>query len=527
MILRKPYGFLIKHYKIINFILLIPMFYIALKFGDIASFFRDYISAKYSTPETIIAGKYITVLTYLVLFLLIAYNLLLYILMKSKKKQTYDYVAGTIYYIVLLVLTLYFYNTMKSIELRTASDALALMARDISTIAVLPSYVLLFLTVLKGIGFNIKTFRLDNNIDLQVTEDDEAEFELKIGNDGYATKRTIVHTLRELKYYVLENKFVFVCIAVIFLVTIGTSIYMNFGVYNRKYNINQNFALDTFVFNVKKSYITDVDYGGKKIDDGYYLVVQIDIVNNGREATKLYEDNFRVFSGKKVFFPSFDRSARFIDLANNYQGDPLFPEKQDVYVLAYKISEEDIKSSYQIKVLSNLQVKNGQLIPSYRIVKINPINITKHYDLDSVKMGTEITLKDTTLGDTKYTLKDIKFAKTYSWKTYRNGVEITDVISAREGYMLAIVTDNIKYDKTTSYYKNTLHSFYSDFATLTFNYTSGGINKDYTSTFKDVTPNGVTDVKVYEVSSLAPKGTNKKVVLNIRNKTITILIPDN
>ena len=46
MILRKPYGFLIKHYKIINFILLIPMFYIALKFGDIASFFRDYISAK-------------------------------------------------------------------------------------------------------------------------------------------------------------------------------------------------------------------------------------------------------------------------------------------------------------------------------------------------------------------------------------------------------------------------------------------------------------------------------------------------
>ena len=44
MILRKPYGFLIKHYKIINFILLIPMFYIALKFGDIASFFRDYIS---------------------------------------------------------------------------------------------------------------------------------------------------------------------------------------------------------------------------------------------------------------------------------------------------------------------------------------------------------------------------------------------------------------------------------------------------------------------------------------------------
>ncbi len=526
MIIRKPYGFLIKHYKIINFLLLIPMFYIALKFGDIATFFRDYISSKYSTPETIIAGKYITVLTYLVLILLITYNLLLYILMKSKKKQTYDYVAGTIYYIVLLVLTLFFYNTMKAIELRTASDALALMARDISTIAVLPSYVLLFLTILKGIGFNIKTFRLDNNIDLQITEDDEAEFELKIGNDGYATKRTIVHAIRELKYYILENKFVFTCIALVFLVTIGTSLYMNFGVYNRKYNINQNFALDSFVFNVKKSYITDVDYSGRKIDDGYYLVVQINIVNNGKKEQKLYEDNFRVFSGKKTFLPSFDRSARFIDLANNYQGDPLFPNQQETYVFAYKIKKEDIKSSYQIKVLSNLQVKNGQLIPTYRIVKINPINIVKHEDLDSVKMGTEITLKNTTLGETKYQLKDIKFVKTYTWKTVRNGVEITDVITAKEGKLLAVVTDNIKYDKNTSYYKNSEHSFYSDFATLTFNYTVNGVNKDFTSSFVDVTPPGSKDVKVYEVNSLAAKGTNRKIVLNIRNKTITILIPD-
>ncbi len=527
MIIRKPYGFLIKHYKIINFLLLIPMFYIALKFGDIATFFRDYISSKYSTPETIIAGKYITLLTYLVLILLIGYNLLLYILMKSKKKPTFDYVAGTIYYLVLLVLTLFFFNEMKAIELRTASDASALMARDISTIAVLPSYVLLFLTILKGIGFNIKTFRLDNNIDLQITEDDEAEFELKIGNDGYATKRTIVHMLRELKYYILENKFVFMCIVAVFLVTIGTSIYMNFGVYNRKYNINQDFALDSFVFNVKNSFITDVDYGGRKIDDNYYLVIQIEIVNNGKKAEKLYEDNFRVFSGKKVFFPSFDRSARFIDLANNYQGDQLFPKQQDTYILAYKITKDDIKSDYKIKVLSNLQVKNGQLIPTYRIVNINPINITKHVDLDSVKMGQEITLKDTTLGNTKYKLDSIQFSKSYTWKTYRNDREITDVIIAREGYMLAVVHDNIKYDKETSYYKNSEHSFYSDFATLTYNYTVGGINNDYTSSFKDVTPPGVTDVKVYEVSALAARGTNRKVVLNIRNKTITILIPDN
>ena len=84
MIIRKPYAFLIKHYKIINLLLLVPMLYITLKFGDISKFFQDYIRAKYSTPETIIAGKYITALTYIVLIFLILYNLTLYILMKSK-----------------------------------------------------------------------------------------------------------------------------------------------------------------------------------------------------------------------------------------------------------------------------------------------------------------------------------------------------------------------------------------------------------------------------------------------------------
>ena len=125
--------------------------------------------------------------------------------MKSKKKPTFDYVAGTIFYIFLLIISLYFFNSMKAIELRKASDAAALLTRDIALIALLPNYPLLFLTFLKGIGFNLKTFRIDNNYDLQVTEDDEAEVEVNIGADSYAIKRNIVHTLRELKYYVKEN----------------------------------------------------------------------------------------------------------------------------------------------------------------------------------------------------------------------------------------------------------------------------------------------------------------------------------
>ncbi len=39
MIIRNPYGFIAKHYKIINILLIIPIIYLTLKFGDVATFF--------------------------------------------------------------------------------------------------------------------------------------------------------------------------------------------------------------------------------------------------------------------------------------------------------------------------------------------------------------------------------------------------------------------------------------------------------------------------------------------------------
>ncbi len=526
MIIRKPYAFLIKHYKIINLLLLVPMLYITLKFGDISKFFQDYIRAKYSTPETIIAGKYITALTYIVLIFLILYNLTLYILMKSKKKSTFDYIAGTIFYILLLVLSLYFFNTMKAIELRKASDAAVLMARDIALIVSLPNYPLVFLTLLKGIGFNIKTFRIDNNYDLQITEEDAAEVEVQLGADNYAIKRNIVHILRELKYYVLENKFVFTCLGIVLLVTIFTSLYINIGVYNRKYNINQSFALDAFTFTVKDSYVTDVDYAGRVVDDDYcYLVVKLEILNRSTQSEVLYGDNFRIYRGKTYYFPNLDRSNRFVDLGNYYNGEPIPSEKQEIINLAYKIPKKEAKKTFQLKILSSTHEKNGKLIPAYQTIKLKPKDIVESKDLGKIKVGKEISLEETTLGKTKYKLNSVRFVKTYTWDyKNKNGEKRKDFIQAGQGKVLMVIDDTIEYDETTPYYINTQHDFYTDFATLNYTYNNLEGPKEYTNTLKNVTPSSQKEVKIYEVSSLALNSTNKRLIINIRNKTITILL---
>ena len=78
--------------------------------------------------------------------------------------------------------------------------------------------------------------RFDGTLDLHVSEEDSEEIDVKINSDGYTVKRNIVHILRELKYYILENKFVFACFGVVVVLLIGIALYMNFEVYNKKYN---------------------------------------------------------------------------------------------------------------------------------------------------------------------------------------------------------------------------------------------------------------------------------------------------
>lgn len=87
MIIRNPYGFVVKHFKLINLILIIPMIYLAFKLGDITSFFNSYIANGYSTPETSFADMYVNGTMYLIIIALLFANIFLYVIFTSKKRM--------------------------------------------------------------------------------------------------------------------------------------------------------------------------------------------------------------------------------------------------------------------------------------------------------------------------------------------------------------------------------------------------------------------------------------------------------
>ena len=91
MVLKKPYAFLIKHFKLIHLLLCIPLIYLIIRTGAITSFFSSYVSSNYYTNLTNVSGTYINYFMYFASLLVVLLVLAIYFLMRQKKKNTKFY----------------------------------------------------------------------------------------------------------------------------------------------------------------------------------------------------------------------------------------------------------------------------------------------------------------------------------------------------------------------------------------------------------------------------------------------------
>lgn len=535
MIIRNPYGFVARHFKLINLILIIPMIYLAFKLGDISSFFSSYISSGYSTPETSFADTYVNGLMYGLATLLLISNIFLSLIFASKKKNNTIYVINALYYVIIIVAMFFFHSAMSGIEKGAIDATFANFIRDCALIAHWPMYVLIIVNVSKAVGFNYRTLRFDNNSDLKIKEEDEEDIEIKVGSGDNSAKKTIVHVIRELKYYVLENKFVFMCIGAIFLIYFGYSFYKEFQIINKSVYINQAFNLDDFTLALKESYITDVDQRGVTITEGkYYLAIKMGIENLG-EDTKISNSNFRIYIGNEVLYPSYDQSSRFIDIGETYQGETIRTNEAHDYVFVYELEKNQVRGNYQMRILSGLNEKNGHLEKRYKKLSIKPQNITKTENLGEVKVGEVANLKKTTLGNSTLKLKNVDVAKVYSYQYEKcpstgSCYKVNDTVIPSTGHALLIIEDELNLDEKTTYYKYKQQDFYYDFASVNYQFAAAGSEYDdvvyKTYTLKNITPGTLKGVKVYEIPRTILDAEKINLVVRIRNKYFTLVISE-
>lgn len=372
MIFRKPYAFFIKYFRLINFILtaLLLIFMVDLwKLHEAVIKLSSGSTSNYSTLSNFVDFK-----VYLLIFIIALILIAMIVLLRRKEKPFKDYLFALLYNGILLVYIMSVSSMFLSIDESIVEISTMKVYRDISLIVIFPLIYFIVRYFLIVIGFNIKKFNFSKDIEeLEIADKDSEEFEVLIGQNNYKYFRFIRRTLREIKYYILENKFaISVFASFIMLFFVGYGIYY-YNQYMKKMGESEATSVNNITYSVRSSYITSRDFNGNEISDMYkYVVVDMSFYNTGMEAKSLNLDKITLANGDLVYYPILTRNQRFYDLGIPYnEGDMIPPGEVKNATLAFEIPKSVTTKRFSLRVEYELDASGANIISRYRLFDVN------------------------------------------------------------------------------------------------------------------------------------------------------------
>ena len=156
MILKKPYAFLIKHFRIIHGFLLALAAYLIYRSQNIASTFDKYINSKQKLTSIINdIDSIVIVPMYIMVFLIIAIISIVIFLLRYKKKPIIVYISAIIIYLLVLVSYFYASSFFESLRLNVPDLRFINILKDIYHVSVLiqiPMLALFFIRKLSNLS---------------------------------------------------------------------------------------------------------------------------------------------------------------------------------------------------------------------------------------------------------------------------------------------------------------------------------------------------------------------------------------
>lgn len=333
MILRRPYAFLIKYFRVIHLILFVLFGYITYMANNILSFFKEYI--EYSGNIDVISSEYISYFMFVSIVLIAVISVIIFLLMRYKKKPKLFYVILIVVSVISLILFLYLYGNIRMLESNIITGREVRLLRDFSRF----NFWILFITcipvLIRGLGFDIKKFNFNRDLqDLRLEEKDSEEVEVSIDLSSDRIKRTGRRTFRELKYYYLENKL----IINIILCVIGVILIMVFPfnryVVNRDLKEGEVFDTNSFNISINESFISDRNRISR---DNSYVILKVSVKGKTNKY-KLDMDKLVLSVSDKKYVPSMKYYYYFDDIGRGYRENILNTDSYEDYILVYNIS---------------------------------------------------------------------------------------------------------------------------------------------------------------------------------------------
>lgn len=449
MIIRKPYAFLIKYFKIIHIVLFAFMTYLLFRVRNVYMFFKNYIATGTYTFRDNMVSSYINIPMIIFTIVLIAFLLLIFFLMRQKKKPIFYYLTATIFYFISFVAFLYFISVFSNLEYQTYSNQALVIYRDLTMVLYFANYYFLAIAFVRGFGFNVKKFNFEKDLkELEISEEDREEIEVASPIDVDNVTNFLRKSKRNLGYYFKENSFVLIVFAVVLVLSLATYFTVDRLVINKIYREKSIIETTNINYVINNSYVTTKDKYGKNVKnkDTYYLLVDFTAQNKSDEKIKLSTENTRIKIGKEYYYPTLNLSARFSDIGTFYRSQSIPVKSSNRYLMMFEIKNPDVLSTKVIMELYvSKKVKDGEAILNYKTISLTPYKFNDK-DLGTYKLNSSVDLKDTYLKSGKFNLISYEITDlvdyTYTKCDNKNDGECTEykasVVPKSSGILLKV-----------------------------------------------------------------------------------------
>lgn len=348
MILRKPYAFLMKHFKKINFVLFLLTVYIFLSTLRLLGYTGEYAAGNTTQIDLIIeifSGFY-----FLALLVILAVTIVLLYLLKRKDKPIKTYIIILAEYILMLILSIYLNGYFHDFLLNGYDRAMARTIQGFVRVLSLPQYAILLLLFIRFMGIDLNSFGFRQDQEFLANEEDREEVEVEVGFDKDKFFRNVRMYLRSVRYFIEEHKVQVGIVAGVVLLIASFFTYRYFYVINRVYKIGQNISSNYYNFKVNHAYITTRDYRGDEIAVGKsYVIIDLDVKNTLKSTRTLDVEKFLLYVDDDYYVPTLNYNNRFEDLGPVFARQSLSGLESDNYFLIYEIDTPSEKSDFILK----------------------------------------------------------------------------------------------------------------------------------------------------------------------------------
>lgn len=433
MVLKKPYAFFIKHFKLFHIILSCLVVYSIVRATGVMNFISQYLSNATAIDNLITMEEVNSVysgMDYFVSILTFIMSLILLVVMTLKQKKNKFYAYSTTMSIIFLILNIYGKSTLVKLTSTWLNEVSLDVLSNLYLFAIMALIAQAAIAISRAAGFNISRFDFNNDIlKLNAEESDSEEIEFVVDFDVNDLKRNIQKNSRYFKYFLKENAKTFIwCIGVFGAIA---TLYFGFSfIKNKKNTISlsnlKTISINGFKIEYNDSYIINTDSIGNLLDENKtLLVLDLTISNSTDKAQKFSLSSVNINIGETNYTATLKYQDTIKDFGKLYQEENIsarrkgkdnnfiYPSSRGIYV--FEIPKNQLGNKIYLNLLptNTTQSYYIQLSPKNLVV-----NEVKEIDAGFDK---EIIFDNNTFNGSKLVINNVEIAQQFKLNyTFKN-----------------------------------------------------------------------------------------------------------